>query len=196
MLTAATLVAVAFAGCGADDPEPVEPVHLISDPWQPEPFAVDGSVVAALDGACAGTIQPHGLPLAVVDVRGGSRAMLLYAGLKDQADCLVEVRPDGTMTLAGGGASGSSDPMPQPADGNVQVWSYGSSGGAGSGQTSNVIGQVGPLVSRVVITTKAGRNIRATSGRTGWFVAWWPTGEEFLNATGFDVTGAQTGTAQ
>jgi len=195
LISAVSLLAVGLLGCGADSPDPVEPAHSISDPWQAEPFPVDSTLVAALDRACSASIEQHGLPLAVVDVRGGSRGMLLYAGPKDQADCLAQIQPDGTMGVDGGGGSSSSDPVVRPAGGNVQLLSYGSSG-SGVDQTSNVIGFAGPAVARVVITTKAGRQLRASIGPTGWFAAWWPSGDELLHATGYDATGAQTGTAQ
>jgi hypothetical protein len=32
---AAALVALAIVGCGADNPDPVEPAHTISEPWWP-----------------------------------------------------------------------------------------------------------------------------------------------------------------
>jgi hypothetical protein len=189
-LLAVALIVLAVAACGAEEPEVVDMPHNIREAWQPEPFAIEAPVLAAIDRACSATITPRGLPLAVVDVRGGSRAILLYAGLKDTADCTAEIQLDGTIQLLGGGSSGSSEPWVRPVGGAVSLGSY------GSGDSSSAMGQVGPAVSRVVIRTKAGRQVIASIGPTGWFVAWWPGSDELLNVTGFDATGAQTGTAE
>ena len=191
IVLAVLLAVVAAAGCG--DPQPADSplVNSIHQPWQPEPFAIEAPIVAALDRACSRTVTPKGLPLAVVDVRGGSRAMLLYAGLRDTNDCTAEIRADGSIDLISQGASGSSDPLGRPVGGAISMSSFG-----GSGEFTNVIGQAGPAVARVVVRTRTGKLIRASVGPSGWFVAWWPGDDEFLMATGFDAAGAQTGTAE
>src|SRR4051794_40575646 len=103
------LVAAAPLACSASEPDQVAVFADIADPWQPEPFAVDASVLAAVERACAAAVKPRGLPLVAVDVRGASRAMLVYAGPRDEADCLADIGPTGAASVSGGGPSSSSD---------------------------------------------------------------------------------------
>jgi len=187
----------AGAGCTVDAEQPIEPPrHDLGEPWQAEPFAINETVLANADRACRDLEPPPGVRLAVVDARGDSTVYLVYAGPTAQAECLVSIKPTGQAETMGGGASiGGLPPVPGP--GEVSVVSSGSvGGGVGQDVTSTVLGRAGDGVDRVEVTLGNDRAITASVGPTGWFAAWWPSDEAYLNVAGFDALGNLTGTTK
>ena len=198
MLAAATLVTFAVAGCGADNPDPVE-VHAISEPWRPEPFAVAPEVLASARGPCLDMQQrapnmPQGVSLAVADARGGSKILLVYAGPNAEADCLVEILPSGDAGPTSGGSS-VGDAFQPMAAGAVKS-EGGSSIEDGPNPVSSIVGRAGPGVARVVVSLAGGRQVAATLGPSGWFAAWWPDATAVSGLTAYDGAGAVIGVGQ
>ena len=195
-LLAAALVTLGVVGCGADNPDPVEPAHSINEPWQPEPFAVGSEVLAGARGPCLDMQQrapnpPPGLSLAVADARGGSKILLVYAGPNAETDCLVDILPNGDAGSTSGGSS-AGDAFRPMAPGSVQS-EGGSSSDDGANQVSSIVGRAGPGVARVVVSLAGGRAVVASLSASGWFAAWWPDATATSGLTAYDGTGTVTG---
>jgi len=187
----------AGAGCTSEAEQPIDPPrHDLSEPWQTQPFAISEAALASAELACRDMQPPPGVRLAVVDARGDSTVYLVYAAPAAQAECLVSIQPNGRAESMGGGASIGGLP-PAPGPGGVSVVSSGnSSGGVGGDVTSTILGRAGAGVARVEVRLGNGRALTASLGPTGWFAAWWPSGEGYLDVAGFDGLGTVTGTTR
>lgn len=194
-IAALVAAAVTAVGCGADAAAPTEEApHSIAEPWGPEPFAIDASLLAAAERACREIQPPQGVSLAAVDARGGSRLLLVYAGPTAEAECSLTVTPDGRPVASSGSTTIGSE-FRRPPGGSVEP--QGQSGeGEGADTISSLAGQAGPAVVRVEITTSTGRVVRASLGPNGWFAAWWPGNDIVTQVTGYDALGSVTGTSR
>ena len=133
--------------------------------------------------------------LTAVDARGGSKVMLVFAGPTETADCLAIVDANGGGSSMGGSSGG--EPVVPPAPGAVVIESFGEGGSFGPGQeVTTLMGQAGPGVAVVEITTSTGRSIRASLSSSGWWAAWWPTDDPYKVVTGFDAFGRPTDSTQ
>jgi hypothetical protein len=197
VLAAFLVAAWSVAGCAADAVAPTEEVrHVLEEPWQAQPFAIDQTVVANADRACREFDRPPGVSLAVVDARGGSTVLLVYARAGAEADCLVSIGPNGaTQSMGGGSSSGGFEAGPGP--GEVTVLTSGSnSTDLPSNTKSTVIGRAGAGVARVEVRLANDEAITASLGPTGWFAAWWPSESGYLSIAGYDGVGTVTGTTR
>jgi hypothetical protein len=184
------------AGCATEAVAPTAEVqHVLEEPWQAQPFAIDEAVVADAVHACRQLDRPPGVSLAVVDARGSSTVLLVYTGAGAEADCLVSIGPNGaTQSMGGGSSSGGFEAGPGP--GEVAVLTSGSSGTLPWDTKSTAIGQAGAGVTSVEVRLANDQTIAASLGPTGWFAAWWPSGSGYLSVAGYDELGTLTGTTR
>jgi hypothetical protein len=173
-------------------------IHDIGEPWQAAPFAIDPAVIAAADQTCRDPgmgIMKAGVPLVLVDARGGNYLYLKFAAGGDEAECFVERDAKGTLTNQGGGSSSGGGAQPALAPTEIQLGGSGSqSSGNGPGQTKSFAsGRAGGGIGAVEIVLSNGTSIQA-SLNGGWFAAWWPSADSATRARGYDGSGTVVGT--
>jgi hypothetical protein len=196
---ALVIAGVAAAGCGADAVVPEMVTESIAVPWRAEPIVIAEGVAARAEGVCRDLQvrvgpQPVLAPLAVADVRGGSKVFFVYADATSEAECMAELAPNGDWTTGIGG-SGSGDAFEALAPGALSIFG-GMKAGEGVDAVSSVTGRVGPGVAGVEIATGSGQRIHPSIGPTGWYAAWWPSDDPYGLVTAYDAAGNPTGTAQ
>jgi len=199
ILRAVMALVMALAAAGCDESEQVTPpqIHDLAEPWQPVPFDLDPTTLAAAVAACRNLVGPGQVlpPLAVVDARGGDTVIVAYGLGGNTADCTV-VRDDSGRFSSMSGSAGSS--MGEPPIGQREVRSRGMSGtSAGGGiQATYVVGVAGPAIAAVELVIPGGPRVRASLAN-GWFAAWWPG--DFVNKpqpitiNGYDAAGNLVG---
>jgi hypothetical protein len=167
---ALALVAIVLAGCGEAEIIPA-PIHDLSEPWQAQPFAIDPTLVTAVERLCRNQQEfPAKLPLVLLDARGDNRLLLVFANAGDESDCFVKREPGGRLTFESGGGSSSDPPPPAPQPQEIRFSGAGSQGGPRP--MSYGVGEAGAAVSIVEMVPPSGLAIRASLNR-GWFAAWW-----------------------
>ena len=204
MIPRSRLLAVAALGalvllvgaCGEAEIIPL-PTRDLAEPWQPRPFAVDPTLIAAAERICRdpGRGNPNVLPLVVVDTRGANRLILLFGGRAETAECFVTRDRAGQLMVDGGGGSSSVPPPPAPQPVEVRFNGAGSNHGP-EGPWSYGIGEAGPAVASVELTPLSGVLVQASLNR-GWFVAWWPglNDDAMIGVRGYDAAGRLVGTS-
>jgi hypothetical protein len=199
------LVAVAFLlassmACGTSDlSEPEGPaVGNLHGPWSPNPIALPGPILQAVDAACRGSMLPFpvGVDLVVVDARGRGVVQAQYAGPNGaEAMCNDMAIDDRGHVMAEGGGSTSQGGAPHP-EGAPNTLDPSGSMSSGQPVTSSVtLGRAGPGIARVAILMP-GQPLTTASFANGWYLAWfpgaWPPGTTVL---GFDALGQKVAEA-
>jgi hypothetical protein len=170
----------------------------IAVPWTADPIVIEEGVAALAERPCRELEigippQPVTAPVAVADTRGGSKVFMVFAFGAFEGECFAELGPSGEWTR--GVAGGTSVEPVGPAPGAVTIVG-GTKIGEGPGAVSSVVGRVGPGVASVMVATGRGQRIRASLGPTGWYAAWWPSDDPYVEITAYDAVGGATGTAQ
>ena len=191
------LIAIAGAalasGCG--EPEIQPPViHDLSEPWQPIPFQLDQAVYAKIEATCRESGMAPGAPLAVIDARGDSTAVAVFAGQDVRAECLV-VREAGRLSVPSAGETRGNGTIEQVGPRTISNVSVGTGSqltpqGA-SRDVVYVTGQAGKDVGLIelVLGDGDGRRVRASLWNLGWFAAWWPGVETSIRYDVYDTSG-------
>jgi hypothetical protein len=191
----AIVLVVLAGGCGDAQIVPL-PVHDISEPWQPRPFAVDQTLVTTAERTCRDVWHdsiPDDVELVLVDARGGGQLLLLFGAPGFDQTCLVVRDAAGVLQSAGGG--GGNGPRPDalgpnqllPGGGGSQTGLVGPN--APPGTTSYALGTAGANIAAVDIVLASGGPLRASLNR-GWYAAWWPSGDSPVSFRGYDAMGA------
>ena len=150
--------------------------------WTPKPTPPAPGQLAAARASCEASQSPiAGLPLKLADTRG-PYTFSIYADSSSSAAC---IKGPSFTAVSGSIASGAVD---VPA-GQVLLSISHRTDLAGNGFTF-ADGRTGDGVSGVTLTLEDGTSVQATVGG-GWFVAWWPGGQQIKSA---ELT-TQTGTA-
>jgi hypothetical protein len=199
-VAAVTFLLASTMACGTSDlTEPERPaVGNLHGPWSPNPIALPGPILQAIDAACRGSMQPFpvGVDLVVVDARGLGVVQANYAGPNGAGATCVDMSIDqgGRATASGGGSTGQGGGPPHAVAANTLE----SGGGMSSGQpvTSSVtLGRAGPGIARVAILIP-GQPLTTASFANGWYLAWfpgaWPPGTTVL---GLDALGQKVAEA-
>lgn len=183
--------ALLLTGCAEQPPAPPE-IHDIGEPWQPTPFAVDETVLAAVERSCRSQgLVPNTVPLSVIDVRGGGAGMIVLADAGNEGECLVtRDRGGGFTTVIGGAMSGIGAISPvaprtigQPSVGAATI------GPLDGRQLTYAVGQAGSEVGLIEILLADGTRIQASNWGRGWFAAWWPGDRQQIRWSVYDVNG-------
>ncbi|MEH0937270.1 hypothetical protein [Micromonospora psammae] len=144
--------------------------------WTPTPGSLTGAQVLPQARECAGS-----------DVGGSSSAVkaedVLLAEQRGLATLLIMKKSSGVIVeclSAGDGDQLASmglanGPLPVVPAGKVDLQTM-SSMGDGDEQLSNIVGLVGPEVTRVDVALDNGKVFQA-SVKSGWWAAWWPGSE-------------------
>jgi hypothetical protein len=197
------LVVVALACLGCDDADQAAPptIRSLNEPWQEVPFAIDPAVVAAADPTCRDPklgMRNAGVPLVLVDARGGGAMYLLYANASSESECFVVLDVNGSVANRGGGSSTSTvggAALPVLAANEIQSGGGGSQSGDLPGQTmSFASGRAGAAITRVEVILIDNKVLQA-SLNGGWFAAWWPTDRPVKLLRGYDGSGTLVGTS-
>ena len=195
---AGILAAVAAVGCATDAAVSEVVSRSIEEPWQAEPFDIDAAVADRAEVACQRLrIQmrqgPVQAPLAVVDARGGSKILFVYASPTAEGDCIAELGPSGEW-IASGGSAPLGGVFPALAPGAVKIESQ-TVTGDGPGAGSVVVGRAGAGVATVAVRWVGGKPVRASLGPAGWFAAWYPGSSTDAIVSAYDAAGNVIGTA-
>src|SRR5262245_3436344 len=127
------------------------------------------------------------LELVLADGRGGGRLLLVYNGANGaSAECVATIESNGNVVGEGSGSSSGGQDVPGPLE--IRPMSGGSSGGPGA--WSNLHGQVGSEISRVVLELGDGTHITASLS-DGRFAAWWPGEQREVRFLGYDASGTE-----
>lgn len=164
--------------CETSDPTvPGVPVAGgLHGPWSPNPIALPGPILQAVDAACRGSMLPFpvGVDLVVVDARGRGIIQANYAGPNGAGATCIDMTVDdrGRVTAMGGGGTGQGGgPLPALAANTLEP-----GGGMSSGDPINssvTLGRAGPGIARVAIVIP-GQPLTTASFANGWYIAWWP----------------------
>jgi hypothetical protein len=156
--------------------------------WQPIPTTADQALANDAKATCLadGSLPPMSL---VAHDQRGTAATLVYAGGGELAICLVVRDSSGAVVAATSGVS--------HLDGRSGALTFDT--GISAPKASSypgiriVAGRVGPSVTSVKVSRADGLTVDATVS-SGYFVAWWPTDDDALNATAIDSAGATLAT--
>lgn len=190
---------LAAIACAAEPVDPEVVQRSIREPWRAEPISIEPVAVEQANAACRrlqaqlGNEPANTAPLAVVDTRGGSKIVIVYADMRSEMGCIAELGQSGEWITSGTSSSalGMFEP---PAPGGVTIESA-STTGDGPGAASIVVGRAGSDVAKVVITAAGGRSFRASLSPNGWFAGWWPGDRPDATVQAHDGAGRITGTA-
>jgi hypothetical protein len=197
---AMALAVIVCIGCDDADSAPPPVIHDLGEPWQAAPFTVDPTVIATAERTCRdpkmGMMPKAGMPLVLVDARGGGAIYLKFAAGFDEAECFVQQDANGVLTNQGGGSSSGGNAQPPLAPTELQLGGSGSqSDGNAPGQTkSYATGRAGAGIAIVEIVLGNGHSLQA-SLNGGWFAAWWPSGDSAKVVRGYDGSGTLVGTS-
>ncbi|MFC7531570.1 hypothetical protein [Actinoplanes sp. GCM10030250] len=141
--------------------------------WTPEPGSLTGEQVLPQAKQCAGN-EVGGPPEAV------DPADVLLAEQRGLATLLIMRKDNGVVIecLSTGDDVGMASmglvdgTVPAQPAGRINLETM-SSLGEGDSQWSNIVGLVGPGVTRVDVRLDSGKQFQA-SVRSGWWAAWWP----------------------
>ena len=192
---AIVFAAAIVAGCG-EEAAGTPVIHDVAEPWQEAPFLVDQNVFTSLEAACRRIeVVAGGTPLAVIDVRGGDAAVVVFADPNNQGECLLVRDPAGgfNATMAGGmGGPGSLPPMAARA---VTINTTDTSSHVVGPQANQPLtyatGRAGANVHAVVVVLSDGRQVQTSLWDRGWFAAWWPGDDKRVQVVGYDAGGVR-----
>jgi hypothetical protein len=187
--------AVLLGGCGEEAPgTPV--IHDIKVPWQAAPILVEQDVYTTLEAACRRVeVVPGGTPLAVIDVRGGDSAVVVFADPNNQGECHLVRDPRGGFTMSIGGGMGGPGSVPPIAGRVITINTVEASSNVVGPQVDQPVtyltGRAGADVHQVVVVLSDGRQVQTSLWDRGWFAAWWPGDDKRVQLVGYDVGGVR-----
>jgi hypothetical protein len=152
--------------------------------WQPIPTTSDQALANDAKATCLADSSLPAMSLVAQDQRG-TAATLVYAGGAELALCLVVRDSSGAVVDATSGVS--------HLDARTGALTFDT--GISAPKTPNypglriVAGRVEPTVKGVKVSRADGLKVDATVN-SGYFVAWWPTDDDPVNATAIDSSGA------
>jgi hypothetical protein len=153
--------------------------------WTAKPTAPAPGQLRAAGVACEASQSPvSGLPLKLADTRG-PYTFAIYADSETSATCI-----DGP-TFVAASTSASSIPVSVP-DGQILFSSAHRTDRAGQAFSFSD-GRTGAGVTGVTLLLDNGTTVQATVGN-GWFVAWWPGGNQVKSAQITTPAGVKTQT--
>jgi hypothetical protein len=153
--------------------------------WTPNPTPATPGQLAGARASCEASQSPiAGLPLKLADTRG-PYTFSIYADSNSSAACINGP----SFTAVTGNVASAAINVPA---GQVLL-STSHRTDRGGNRFSFADGRAGAGVSGVTLTLDDGTNVQATVGG-GWFVAWWPGGQQIKSAELTTPTGtvAQT----
>ena len=192
-LIVSTAAAALLAGCGEEAPgTPV--IRDIAEPWQAAPFLVEQDVYTTLEAACRATqVVAAGTPLAVIDVRGGDTAVVVFADPNNQGECHMVRDPGGAFTASTAGGMGGQGSVPPIAARAITIHTVETSsnmvGPGANPPLTYLTGRAGANVHVVVVVLSDGRQVQTSLWDRGWFAAWWPGDDKRVQLLGYDAGG-------
>lgn len=156
--------------------------------WQPIPTTPDQALATDAKATCLADPSLPAMSLVAQDQRG-TAATLVYTGGGELAICLVVRDPSGAVVAATSGVS--------HLEGRSGALTFDT--GISAPKASNdpgiriVAGRVDAIVKGVRVSRADGLTVDATVN-SGYFVAWWPTDDDAVNAIAIDSSGATLAT--
>ena len=156
--------------------------------WQPIPTTADQALANDAKATCLADSSLPAMSLVAQDQRG-TAATLVYAGGGELAICLVVRDPSGAVVAATSGVG--------HVEGRSGALTFDT--GISAPKAANypglriVAGRVDATVKSVKVSRADGVKVDATVN-SGYFVAWWPTDDDAVNATAIDSSGATLAT--
>jgi hypothetical protein len=188
-MLALALVCLSVSACGDDQDAPdaergpvVRPLVAASlaeliGPWRAEPLALDPVTADRVADGCARDMEgPPGLPVQIIDVRGGGVAMARLSGPNSSVGChALQITAQGTVEGAGSGWSANpGEILPRLGMTEITVVERATvAGGALTVTGWSVVGEAGAGIASVTVEPAGGPVVVATV-QNGWFAAWWP----------------------
>jgi hypothetical protein len=192
-VVAVAVLALAAAACS--EPAPSEPpvetstpaasvaegefLAALLGPYRPAPIPVSESLTATLGAACAGAdggglgVDAAALPVAVVDARGESRAIVILADEHAAVLCAARIGRDGaSATIEAGPARLAPDAVAPIDDDGLTITGHTDSGAPD--HTTLLYGRVGRAASKVIAGFDDEAEVVASMSN-GWYATWWRT---------------------
>ncbi len=179
LLIAATAVGLVAAAAGVVQLWPMSSRSAAA--WSATPQAVDPHIARQLAEHCLSMrddivdTERTKTPRVIVDLRGNSAVVNIQDGAK-VGNCTftgIDLADPQVLRYEGGSAGWNDDTPPQPVGDSILTLESMSSQAVEGDALSEVSGQVGPNVDRVLVTLEDGSEVQARV-QDGWYLAWWP----------------------
>ena len=142
--------------------------------WRRSPIQPTPEFAAAVEAACRADGSVGEKPLAVLDVRGEGRAILVFAEDKAATVCTAQDDQAGTVTIEAHAIPGMAKAEPPKDDGDLGIHELSVADGGGSSY-SVLVGQYQPKgVKDVAANFDADAAWYTAASDNGWYAIWWP----------------------
>ena len=142
--------------------------------WRRSPIQPTPEFAAAVEAACRADGSVGEKPLAVLDVRGEGRAILVFAEDKAATVCTAHDDQAGTVTIEAHAIPGMAKAEPPKDDGDLGIHELSVADGGGSSY-SVLVGQYQPKgVKDVAANFDADAAWYTAASDNGWYAIWWP----------------------
>jgi hypothetical protein len=142
--------------------------------WRRSPVRPTPDFAAAVEAACRADEAVGDLPLAVLDVRGEGRAILVFAERNAAVSCVVQDDRAGNLAVETHPVPGVAKAGPPAEDGDLGVHDL-FVVDAGGTTYSVLVGQYNPQgVKDVSANFDADAAWYTAASNHGWYALWWP----------------------